>query len=164
MRQRTPTACRPGSGTSTKCRVQISGDYSPTEVTVATSGESITAAMHAPDLDFARQVILTAPVDAALVPAQNTRLSLIRNGLHLTGHSDGTSLVVLPQQFSHCLRPKDRNVRLVRADLLLTGVIFSGDVDTEITFDYGLFPPWCLMSDIADVRTLALRSTCGGRT
>jgi hypothetical protein len=55
-------------------------------------------------------------------------------------------------------------VRLVRADLLLTGVIFSGDVDTEITFDYGLFPPWCLMSDIADVRTLALRSTCGGRT
>jgi hypothetical protein len=37
--------------------------------------------MHAPDLDFARQVILTAPVDAALVPAQNTRLSLIRNGL-----------------------------------------------------------------------------------
>ena len=57
------------------------GDYSPTEVTVATSGESITAAMHAPDLDFARQVILTAPVDAALVPAQNTRLSLIRNGL-----------------------------------------------------------------------------------
>jgi hypothetical protein len=79
---------------------------------------------------------------------------LIHGGFHLSGRSDGSSLVVLPEQFSHCLRPRDERVHIIRADLLMTGVIFSGDVDTDILFDYGIFTPGCRRADLADVQRL----------
>jgi len=48
-------------------------------------------------------------------------------------------------------------VRLVRANLMLTGMIFSRDVDTDIVFDYGIFTPHCGAADLADTRKLDLR-------
>ncbi len=80
------------------------GDYSPTEVMTAQSGAEIAAMMAEPNFDFTRQVVLSAQVSQPLVPARDMRLSLIRGGLHVSGHSDGSSLVALPLQFSHCLR------------------------------------------------------------
>src|SRR5262249_25911792 len=89
-----------------------------------------------------------------LVPAKDMRLSLIRGGLHVSGSSDGTSLVVLPQQFSNCLRARDSRIRLVRVDLLMTGVIFSRNVDTDILFDYGIFSPGCRRIYLAELKGL----------
>jgi hypothetical protein len=132
------------------------GNYSPTEVTTARSGAAITAAMSEPGFDFTKRVVLSSAVEERLVTAQKLRLSVIRNGLHLSGHSDAASLVVLPQEFSHCLRARDNRVRLVRADLVLTGVIFSGDVDTDIVFEYGILSPWCRLADLADIKSLDL--------
>jgi hypothetical protein len=45
----------------------------------------------------------------------------------------------------------------VRADLMMTGMIFSRDVDTDILFDYGIFSPRCRSADLADMRQLDLR-------
>src|SRR5262249_32127282 len=84
----------------------------------------------------------------------NMQMSLIRGGLHVSGQSDGTSLIVLPQQFSHCLRARDASVRLVRANLMMTGVIFSGEIDSDIIFDYGPFTPRCRLADISDFKKL----------
>src|SRR5262249_13563406 len=92
-----------------------------------------------------------------LVPAHDMRLTLIRGGLNVSGSSEGTSLVVLPQQFSHCLRARDTRVRLVRANLLMTGIIFSGNVDTDIVFEYGIFSPGCRRIDLAELRQLIER-------
>src|SRR5262245_28217786 len=133
------------------------GNYSPTEVVATNSGAEIVAALAAPHFDFTKQVVLSMAIDEPLVPAHDMRLSVIRGGLHVSGSSDGTSLVVLPQQFSHCLRARDRRVRLVRADLLMTGVIFSGSVDTDIVFDYGIFSPGCRRFDLAELRQLIER-------
>ena len=88
-------------------------------------------------------------------------MSVIRGGLHLSGYSDGTSLVVLPQQFSNCLRAHDGQVRLVRANLIMTGVIFSGALNTDISFDYGIFSPGCRRADFADMKQLGIK--LGGR-
>jgi len=123
----------------------------------AESGAEIAAMMAEPNFDFTRQVVLSAQVRQPLVPARDMRLSLIRGGLHVSGHSDGSSLVVLPQQFSHCLRARDERVRLVRANLMMTGMIFSSDVDTDISFDYGIFTPRCRSADLTDMRKLNLR-------
>jgi hypothetical protein len=109
------------------------------------------------DFDFTKQVVLSTAIDESLVPARNMQMSVIRNGLHVSGHSDGTSLVVLPQQFSHCLRARDGSVRLVRANLLVTGVIFSGEIDTDIISDYGLFTPRCRWADISDIEKLKMQ-------
>ena len=113
--------------------------------------------MREEQFDFAKQVVLSAPVREPLVAARDMRLSLIRGGLHVSGTSDGTSLVVLPQQFSNCLRARDNRVRIVRADLMMTGVIFSGEIDTDILFDYGIFTPRCRWIDLADLKRLQMK-------
>jgi hypothetical protein len=133
------------------------GDYSPTEVTTARSAAEIVATLGADNFDFARQVILLSEVHDRLVPARDMKLTVIRGGWHVSGHSDSTSLVVLPQQFSNCLRAHDSRVRLVRANLIMTGVIFSDDLDTDISFDYGLFSPGCRRADLADIKQLGMR-------
>lgn len=101
--------------------------------------------------------MLSTAIDKSLVPARNIQMSWIRGGLHVSGQTDGTSLVVLPQQFSNCLRARSESVRLVRANLMLTGVIFSGEIDTDIGSDYGIFTPRCRRSDISDIKSLELQ-------
>jgi hypothetical protein len=130
------------------------GDYSPTEVVTAALAPDMVAAMQVENFDFTKQVVLSVLPPETMVPARDIKLSLIHGGFHLSGHSSGTSLVVLPQQFSNCLRARDERVRIVRADLLMTGVIFSGEVDTDILFDYGIFTPGCRRADLADMRRL----------
>jgi hypothetical protein len=34
------------------------------------------------------------------------------------------------------------------------GVIFSGATDTDVSFGYGLFSPWCRLTDLADMKGL----------
>jgi hypothetical protein len=133
------------------------GNYSPTEVTSARSAAEIVAALSAANFDFRRQVVLSTDIHDRLVRARDTKLSVIRGGLHFSGHSDGTSLVVLPLQYSNCLRARDDRARLVRANLIMTGVIFSAAVDTDILFDYGIFSPKCRRADFADMKQLGIK-------
>jgi hypothetical protein len=133
------------------------GNYSPTEVTSARSAAEIIAALGAMNFDFTRQVVLSTEIHDRLVPARDTKLSVIRGGLHFSGRSDGTSLVVLPLQYSNCLRARDDRARLVRANLIMTGVIFSGAIDTDISFDYGIFSPACRRGDFADMKQLGIK-------
>jgi hypothetical protein len=133
------------------------GNYSPTEVTSVRSAAEIVAALSAANFDFTRQVVLSTEIRDRLVPARETKLSVIRGGLHFSGHSDGASLVVLPLQYSNCLRVRDDRARLVRANLIMTGVIFSGAIDTDISFDYGIFSPACRRGDFADMKQLGIK-------
>jgi hypothetical protein len=134
------------------------GDYSPTELVTADSGAEMLEFMRRSDFDFARKALVGSRGAnlGPLVPAHDMQLTVIRGGLHVAGRSDGMSLVVLPQQFSHCLKPLDPDVRLIRADFLLTGMIFSGSVSTDIRFDYGIFSPVCRRLDLADVKALGM--------
>ena len=108
------------------------------------------------DPNIVRQAVIESEIGAPLVPARDMRMVRIRGGLHVSGKSNGTSLVILPQQFTHCLRARDDAVRVVRADLMMTGVIFSGALDTDILFDYGLFSPGCRRADLKDTKRLGM--------
>ena len=133
------------------------GNYSPSDVVTTASGAEFAAATCTHDFDFTKRVTLSSAIDKPLVPAHDVRLSVIRGGLHVSASSDGPSLIVLPQQFSHCLSARDPRVRLVRANLLLTGLIFSSKMDTDIYFGYGIFSPWCRLADFRDMRLLDLK-------
>jgi hypothetical protein len=133
------------------------GNYSPTGVTVAETAREILGSMRAPAFDYRNQVVLSAPIGITLLPARDARMSIVRGGLHVAAQSDGASLLLLPQQFSHCLRAHDDRVRLVRADLIMTGLIFSGSVDTDISYDYGILSPRCRRGDFADIRELQIK-------
>jgi hypothetical protein len=133
------------------------GNYSPTEIVVAGTGAESAEKMRGRDFDFTKQVVLPRQVSEHLVQARDTSMSRIRGGLRVSGKSAGTSLVVLPQQFSNCLHARDERVRLIRANLMMTGVLFSGDLDTDIVFDYGIFTPGCRLADLADTKRLDLK-------
>ena len=138
------------------------GNYSPTEVTIGRSAAEMIAALAAPDFDFTRQAVLSQAVLSIgihdhLVAARDVQLSVIRGGLHFSGRSDGTSLVVLPLQYSNCLRVHDNRARLVRANFIMTGIIFSGAIDSDISFDYGIFSPGCRRGDFADMEQLGIK-------
>ena len=133
------------------------GNYSPTEVTVVRSAAEMIAALASPNFDFTRQAVLSTEIRDQLVPARDMKLSVIRGGLHVSGRSDGTSLVVLPIQYSKCLRAHDDRARLVRANLIMTGIIFSGTIGTDISFDYGIFSPACRRGDFADMKQLGIK-------
>jgi hypothetical protein len=45
----------------------------------------------------------------------------------------------------------------VRANLMMTGMVFSGDVDTDILFDYGILSPACRRADLGDLKQLDLK-------
>jgi len=134
------------------------GNYSPTEITTARSAAETIASIGGPDFDYTRHAVLSEPLAVRLVPARDMRLSRVRGGFHVSGKSDGTSLVVLPLQFSNCLRARDQRIRFVRADLLMAGMIFSGEVDTDIVFDYGFFlSSACRRADLAEFKQLDMR-------
>jgi hypothetical protein len=133
------------------------GNYSPTEVTTARSAAEMIAILGAANFDFTRQAVLSSEIGGRLVPAHNMTLSVIRGGLHVSGRSDGISLVVLPQQYSNCLRAHDGRVRLLRANLIMTGIMFSGALNTDISFDYGIFSPGCRRADLADMKQLGIK-------
>lgn len=133
------------------------GNYSPVEVVLAQTGDEIMAKIADQGFDFMKQAVLSSPIDAGLQSARDMRFSISRGILHVSGKSDGTSLVVLPQQFSNCLRPKDERARLVRTNLMMTGIIFSGELDTDILFDYSLFSSSCRRLDLADIKRLDLK-------
>jgi hypothetical protein len=132
------------------------GNYSPTDVVVADSARDIVAILGAKDFDFRRRVVLPNG-GPSLVPARDTRLTINRGGgFHVSGKSNGVSLIILPQQFSHCLKVSDSDVRIVRANLFWAGVIFSGTIDTDVSFDYGMFSPGCRRADMADMKRLGI--------
>jgi hypothetical protein len=133
------------------------GNYSPTEVTIGRSAAEMIAALAAPNFDFTREAVLSTDIHDHLVAARDVKLSVIRGGLHVSGRSDGTSLAVLPLQYSNCLRVHDNRARLVRANFIMTGIIFSGAIDSDISFDYGIFSPGCRRGDFADMKQLGIK-------
>jgi hypothetical protein len=114
--------------------------------------------MRRPDFDFTRKAVVgsSGPSLGSLVLAQEMRPTVIRGGLHAADYSDGTSLVVLPQQFSHCLEPRDPIVLLIRVDFLLTGMIFFQQRRHRHSVRLRHFSPACRRRDLADVRALGM--------
>jgi len=100
--------------------------------------------------DFRRHaVVIDAPAAAArlqgLSPAEASELRIVeRGGIVVKATSAGTSLLVIPFEFSHCLtvRSSDAAVQppgLIRVNALLTGVLFDHAVNAEIRYFTGPF-------------------------
>jgi hypothetical protein len=72
-------------------------------------------------------------------------------GANLANWAPGWSLALLPLQFSHCWSPTGENlnsdVHLLRANYLLTGLLFKGTVDVRYKFDFGLWRSRCRIAD-----------------
>ena len=84
------------------------------------------------------------------------QISHKNNGIQFIGSSSGKALHVLPVIFSNCLRSENGN-KLVRVNLLLTGIVFDGEVSDRIFFGGPPFRNDCLKTDVEDIERFYLR-------
>jgi hypothetical protein len=137
------------------------GTYSPVEVIrVDDAVQALTALKKA--VNFQAQVITTDTLPDNLIPATTVSLVLDRGEVRLKAESSGTSLLILPLQFSHCLQLSANtglpiDARLVRVNLVQAGVVFSHSINLVLRFRTGpLGHARCRMRDVDDARSLKI--------
>jgi hypothetical protein len=117
------------------------GQYSPTRTTrISTAIEGI-AAIKRNSFDPEQEALVEQDAPPNLVPGTLTSLT-VETGpvLHVRAQSPGTSLLVLPFEYSHCLRLNAVDgapARLIPVNLQQTGLIFEGHIEADINFDFG---------------------------
>ena len=124
----------------------VSG-FAPTNVITAADWPGTKAALQAGDFEPTRDVVVD--VDAAsdlvdLVPAASSRIMLTGQDITVTATSPGRSMLVLPFEYSACLRgvPQDQGdgfVRLQPVDGILIGLVFDRQTRVRIS---AVNPPW----------------------
>ena len=139
------------------------GNYSPTEIRIARDATAVLRLMSDPGFDFRKSVVLDHVSAQRLQPAREATLTLVRGGWRIRASSAGTSLLLLPVQFSGCLAleeepsSKGRVVSVQRANLASTALIFSGDIDVTLSLRVSPFwKPHCRLEDAQDVKAYGL--------
>ena len=129
------------------------GNLSPTKVVTAQSYDDAVSDLR----EFPDAAILlgSTSLPADLVSAHQARLTIIKGGYHITAESAGTSLLVLPVQFSHCwelVGEPGGKAGLFRANIVQTAIYFQGKIDADLRFGFGVTNSSCRKRDGSDMR------------
>jgi hypothetical protein len=139
------------------------GQYSPTHILqVATASEAISA-MTASSFDPERDAVVESHVSPLnIVPGR--LLSLKTNvgpSISIRADSTGWSMLVLPIEYSHCLRLENRSglsAQLIPVNLQQTGLLFERRIEAKIDYSFGPFDqPQCRGDDLKRANQLRLR-------
>ncbi|PTY04059.1 hypothetical protein DB346_04505 [Verrucomicrobia bacterium LW23] len=119
----------------------ISG-FSPGSVTLCTSLEETFRVMTDPAYDPFNNTVVYEPVPANLTRAENPTLYWSKKGVKVKATAPGKSLLVIPLQYTNCIRVKVNNQpkvapRLIRTNVALMGILFDEDLDITIESSYG---------------------------
>src|SRR5262249_37918249 len=84
-----------------------------------------------------------------------------RGGYRIEAESPGTSLLVLPVEYSHCLHADLTTTaanppRLLRANLTMVAILFGGHVEGTFKLRYGPLSSRCRIEDWRDANALRL--------
>jgi hypothetical protein len=142
------------------------GKYSPIRTVVARDAREILDHLQAPGFDGQALAIIETALETDLVTAERTSVSLhIGPKIHVESYSAGTSLLVLPFDYSHCLEVKGGGVeRIVPVNLAQTGLIVRGRVSVDLAYRYGLAKGTsCRKRDLERIRRLNLEEAASGR-
>jgi hypothetical protein len=134
------------------------GQFSPIH-TVAAPNYAAAVALLRTDMDLEdTMVVLGDAFDRTrtLVRATSAQLFAIKDGYRVTATAPGPAVLVLPVQFSHCWRMSSsapEPARVFRANIIQTGVLFSGSIDAELRFEFEPWTPLCRLRDGRDLAT-----------
>lgn len=135
------------------------GQYSPTYVRVIRSASHLLTALGDPKFNSMTTILTQEELPSDLVPAVLDRLEYGKDGaLAITAHSSGTSVLLLPIEFSHCLSLSGKaatQAHLIRANFILTGVVFTGRLAATIQYYTSPFAnSACRVRDTTDANAL----------
>lgn len=134
------------------------GQYSPTHFNISSEAATTIKELRNEKFLPSEQAISDEVFTNQFVPLDSILLSVHKGGLHVKGTSKGISLAILPLQFSNCLKSSDENIKIVRVDLVLTGVVFNKMIDTDITNSLGYFSSKCRSGDVGDMDKFNIKS------
>lgn len=141
------------------------GDYRPTRASpVGTFAEAVGAVRDRKGA-LKSDVIVFTDLPGPFASARNVKFRIQRDGFRLAAESDGRSLLLLPVQFSRCLRPRAARpwvdlstIRLLRGNAVQTLLLFEKRVDVRVRFKFGLLgEARCRQRDARDLAALGLR-------
>ena len=139
------------------------GQYSPTEARKFSATSDMIEALADPAIDLSHTLLANEQLPAELVPATFEGFFVDRGRFHVRATSRGRSVLVLPMEFSRCLRVTSNvgsasEIRLFRADLLLTGLMFERILDATISYRTGpLIGSRCRLQDSADMAAIKMK-------
>lgn len=138
------------------------GQYSPTNTVVAPSAAAMLDVLSAPSFDPRRDVVLETAIAGPLVPGKLLSLTAeLGPALSVNAESSGQSLLLLPFEYSNCLRIETRDgtaAHLVPANLQQIGLLFERRISARISFVFGpLQQPECRGEDLKRADRLRLR-------
>jgi len=136
------------------------GTYSPTSVVALTDATAMLERINRPDFDGRREVTVEEALPGELVAASAARLVFEGATLRVQAQSGARSLLVLPLEFSRCLRVETlagEAPTLRRVNLVQTGFLFQGAVDARLRLRHGPFvDPRCRLRDRFDLDALKI--------
>jgi hypothetical protein len=128
--------------------------YSPVSISVIASWTNALKAMAQPVFDPQRQVILDREPSLAgpFLPAKTRDARFERGGFHVAAEAQGPSIILLPVQYSHCYSIVRGRGQLVRANVVMTALLFDGSADIDAEFKFGPFGHTsCRRRDLEDI-------------
>ena len=130
-------------------------------VVVATNAEAAVQKLSDPSVDLRRTAVVFEEVATPLMPVTSSSLRVERGRLRVEAESAGTSLLVLPVEYGHCLvsdlRATGGTPRTLRANLLQVGVLFSGRLEgTLMQRHNALINRTCRLADMSEADRLQL--------
>ena len=136
------------------------GNYSPTETVLVSNASQ--ALEEISKTDLTKAAIIAEDLPYKLQRAENSQMTFMKGGVRIVSQSrDGYSFLVLPLQFSNCLKAKGKtgsgDFRLVRSNLMETGILFSGDLDISVRLANGPFTSrGCRYEDFKEMKAFGL--------
>ena len=133
------------------------GDYTPIVADVVDNLGVLRTKIDGNPSVLASRALVHSPLEGHFVPARDARMFFEKNAVRVTASSSGRSMLLLPVQFSHCLRISDPRVQVVRSGLIFTLIIFEGALDARLNWEFNFWGhSGCRMKDVADLRELGL--------
>ena len=132
--------------------------YSPTRFVKAATADEIASRIRDNRTRLDQIAVVSEDVPPTNAKARNVAMTVELDGVRIRAVSDGPAHILLPVQFSHCLRVVNSSpARLTRANLLHTLVSFEGALDARLEFHFGLFADnKCRLRDGQDNKALGL--------
>ena len=135
------------------------GDYSPTQVIESRSNFYILNQMTNMYFDPKMTIFVSENLKVSNVQrASSNKLIGLRNGYRVSASSAGSSIVLLPIEYSSCWSittndPKSATPKMFRANYGLTGLVFSNSMDIDLVYRYNLFANQsCRLVDLQKVK------------
>jgi hypothetical protein len=134
--------------------------FSPLKLSAQISPSELLQRITADPTFFEAEAFVDSGIPQELVAVQQSRVVYERGAVHVTASSPASSALLLPVQFSHCFRligERTDGVRVLRANLIHTLVLFSGELDVRLKWEFSFWRnSGCRMRDAEDARALGL--------